>query len=81
MTNVSCFFSEFFATSLLLLVVLAITDRENGPPPPGLNPLVLFVTVLGIGVSLGMEVSSTNLRGREHAIDSYLLDWIRDQSS
>lgn len=57
MTSVSCFFSEFMATAVLLLVVLAISDQRNGPPPPGLNPLVLFITILGIGACLGMETA------------------------
>ncbi|KAJ7099682.1 putative aquaporin 4 [Mycena epipterygia] len=55
MTNVSCFFSEFLATAILLIVVLATTDNHNSPPPPGLLPLVLFILILGIGASLGME--------------------------
>ncbi|KAJ6610467.1 aquaporin-like protein [Mycena sp. CBHHK59/15] len=55
MTNVSCFFSEFLATAVLLIVVLATTDPHNSPPPPGLLPLVLFILILGHGVSLGME--------------------------
>ncbi|TFK52238.1 major intrinsic protein superfamily membrane channel protein [Heliocybe sulcata] len=55
MTNVSCFFSEFMATAVLLLIVLSITDKDNGPPPPGLVPLSLFIAILGIGASLGME--------------------------
>ncbi|KDQ62611.1 hypothetical protein JAAARDRAFT_466206 [Jaapia argillacea MUCL 33604] len=55
MTDVSCFFSEFMATAVLLLIILAVNDRKNGPPPPGLIPLVLFFTILGIGQSLGME--------------------------
>jgi len=55
MTNVSCFFSEFLATAVLLIVVLATTDTHNSPPPAGLLPLVLFLLILGIGASLGME--------------------------
>ncbi|KAJ7701742.1 aquaporin-like protein [Mycena rosella] len=55
MTNVSCFFSEFLATAVLLIVVLATTDSHNSPPPPGLLPLVLFILILGMGTSLGME--------------------------
>ncbi|KAF8978219.1 aquaporin-like protein, partial [Cyathus striatus] len=35
--------------------VLAIGDRKNCPPPPGLAPLVLFLLILGIGASLGMQ--------------------------
>jgi len=55
MTNVSSFFSEFLATAVLLIVVLATTDRGNSPPPNGLLPLTLFLLILGIGAALGME--------------------------
>ncbi|KIM89462.1 hypothetical protein PILCRDRAFT_813403 [Piloderma croceum F 1598] len=57
MTSVSCFFSEFMATAVLLMIVMAITDKRNGPPPAGLVPLALFITILGIGASIGMETS------------------------
>ncbi|KAF7364987.1 hypothetical protein MVEN_00369600 [Mycena venus] len=57
MTAVSCFFSEFLATAVLLVVVLAINDKKNMPAPPGLAPLVLFILILGIGASLGMETA------------------------
>ncbi|KAJ8700792.1 hypothetical protein PTI98_003784 [Pleurotus ostreatus] len=55
MTNVSAFFDEFLGTAVLMLVVLAMTDKQNTPPPPGLAPLVLFMLVLGIGVALGVQ--------------------------
>jgi len=54
MTSVSCFFSEFLATAVLVLVVFAVIDKHNAPPP-GLLPLVIFILILGIGASLGME--------------------------
>ncbi|KAJ6462023.1 aquaporin [Mycena vitilis] len=57
MTTVSCFFSEFLATAVLLVVVLAINDKKNCPPPAGLAPLVLFILILGIGACLGMETA------------------------
>lgn len=53
----ACFFSEFLATAILLIVVLAVTDKSNGPPPAGLVPLVLFILILGEGASLGMETA------------------------
>ena len=59
MTNVSCFFSEFLATAVLVIVVLATTDNRNSPPPQGLLPLVLFILILGIGACLGMETGTT----------------------
>jgi len=55
MTNVSAFFSEFLGAAVLIIVVLAMNDKKNIPPPAGLAPLVLFMLVLGIGASLGME--------------------------
>lgn len=55
MTNVSCFFDEFLGTAILLICVLAFTDRSNGPPPAGLVPLTLFFLVLGIGAALGFQ--------------------------
>ncbi|KAI0953644.1 hypothetical protein AcW1_007813 [Taiwanofungus camphoratus] len=55
MTSVSCFFDEFIGTVALLFVVCSVNDQGNGPPPPGLVPLVLFIAVLGIGAALGMQ--------------------------
>ncbi|KAI0251980.1 aquaporin-like protein [Lactifluus subvellereus] len=55
MPGANCFFDEFLGTFVLLLVVFAITDKRNGPPPAGLVPLVVFITILGIGVSFGMQ--------------------------
>ena len=52
-----CFFSEVLATAILLIVVLAVTDKRNGPPPNGLVPLVLFITILGEGACLGMQTA------------------------
>lgn len=39
------------------MVIMAVTDKKNGPPPAGLVPLALFMTLLGISASLGMETS------------------------
>ena len=50
----SCY-SQVLATAVLLIVILAISDKQNGPPPAGLVPLALFIAVLGLGASLGME--------------------------
>ncbi|KAG6908266.1 hypothetical protein DXG01_005531 [Tephrocybe rancida] len=55
MTNVSAFFSEFLATAILVLVILAITDKGNSPAPAGLVPLALFITFVGISTGLGMN--------------------------
>jgi aquaglyceroporin related protein, other eukaryote len=58
MTNVSAFFDEFVGSTVLMIVVLAINDKKNGPPPAGLAPLVLFFLILGIGSSLGMQTGN-----------------------
>jgi aquaglyceroporin related protein, other eukaryote len=58
MTNVSAFFDEFLGATVLMIVVLAMNDKKNGPPPAGLAPLVLFLLVLGIGNSLGMQTGT-----------------------
>ncbi|KIJ62605.1 hypothetical protein HYDPIDRAFT_114262 [Hydnomerulius pinastri MD-312] len=57
LTPVSCFFSEFLGSAMLMIGVLAVTDGRNGPPPPGLVPLALFIVILGIGTSMGMNTS------------------------
>ncbi|KIJ17815.1 hypothetical protein PAXINDRAFT_161922 [Paxillus involutus ATCC 200175] len=55
MTSVACFFSEFLGSAMLIIAILSVTDKRNGAPPPGLVPLALFFTILGIGLALGME--------------------------
>ena len=55
MTQVSCFFSEFLATTVLYMMVLALADNRNGAPTNGLLPFALFVLFIGLGASLGME--------------------------
>ncbi|KAF5384163.1 hypothetical protein D9615_003364 [Tricholomella constricta] len=57
MTNVSAFFSEFLATAVLMLVILATTDRFNLPVPNGLLPVMLFLLILGLGAAMGMETA------------------------
>lgn len=57
LTPISCFFSEFLGSAILIIGVLCVTDKNNGPPPQGLVPLALFIVVLGIGASLGMNTS------------------------
>jgi len=57
MPAAACFFSEFLGTAILVMVLLAVLDKHNGPPPSGLVPLVLFILLLGEGVALGMETA------------------------
>jgi aquaglyceroporin related protein len=55
MSSANCFFDEFLGTFLLLMVVWAVTDSRNGPPPSGLVPLAIFFAILGIGATFGMQ--------------------------
>ncbi|RDB19033.1 hypothetical protein Hypma_014345 [Hypsizygus marmoreus] len=55
LTNVSCFFDEFLGTAVLVTIVFGMCDKKNMPPPDGLAPLLLFILILGIGTSLGMQ--------------------------
>lgn len=57
-TSAAAFFSEFLATAIFGMAVLAMTDKRNGTAPPlGLLPLALFVLFMGFGVSLGMQTA------------------------
>lgn len=58
MTNVSAFFSEFLATAVLVILLLAAMDRQNLAPPHGLLPLYIFFVFLGIACALGMETGT-----------------------
>ncbi|KAI0042138.1 aquaporin [Auriscalpium vulgare] len=55
MPAANCFFDEFLGAFILMLVVFAVSDKRNGPPPPGLVPLVIFIVILGIGAAFGMQ--------------------------
>ncbi|KAH9474742.1 Aquaglycerol porin AQY3 [Psilocybe cubensis] len=57
MTAGSCFFVEFLGTAILVFVVVAVTDKNNNAPPSGLLPVSLFLVLLGLGASLGMQTS------------------------
>ena len=55
MTAAAAFFSEFLATAILSMIVLALTDQRNNTLSPGLLPVALFLLFVGFGVSLGMQ--------------------------
>lgn len=57
MTNISAFFSEVFATAVLLAVILCLGDANNNPCPPGMNGLILMFLILGIGAALGTQTA------------------------
>jgi aquaglyceroporin related protein len=54
MPSANCFFDEFIGAFILLLVVFAVTDKRNATPA-GLVPLIVFITILGIGTCFGMQ--------------------------
>jgi aquaglyceroporin related protein len=56
-SDANAFFQEFVDSTVLLMVVLAISDSNNASPPDGLNPLVLFLLITGIGAALGMQTA------------------------
>ena len=55
MTAASSFFSEFLGTAILAFMIMAATDKRNAAPPSGLLPLVIFLTLLGLSLGLGMQ--------------------------
>lgn len=68
MTNVSSFFSELLATAILLMGVMALTDKKNASPPAGILPIGLFLLVLGIGAALGMETARIYINSFYHSL-------------
>ncbi|KAI0087003.1 aquaporin-like protein [Irpex rosettiformis] len=55
LTNVSAFFEEFLGTAMLLLAICAATDKRKGPASPERVPIAVFMTMLGISVSIGAQ--------------------------
>lgn len=58
MTKASMFFSEFIASSILMLVIFALKDEtNNGASRGGGNwfPLALFFLIFGLGACFGWE--------------------------
>jgi len=51
---VGAFISEFIGTFMLLLIILATGDKNNFPAGPS-TPIVLGLTLLVIGASLGLQ--------------------------
>jgi len=51
---IGAFFNEFIGTFMLLFVILATGDTHNHPAGPQ-TPLILGMTLAGIGASLGYE--------------------------
>ncbi|KAI0344426.1 aquaporin [Trametopsis cervina] len=55
LTNVSAFFEEFLGTAMLLLAICAATDKRKGPASAERVPMILFMTLLGVSVSIGAQ--------------------------
>ncbi|KZV75255.1 aquaporin [Peniophora sp. CONT] len=56
-SDLNCFFQEAICSFILLLVVFAVTDRNNGPPPSGLVPLAIFSAMFVIIAGFGLQTS------------------------
>ncbi|KAK0555360.1 hypothetical protein OC846_001200 [Tilletia horrida] len=56
-TRPTAFYNEVLATAVLLIIVLAIGDAANTPPPDGLAPLALMWAVVGLGATLGWQTA------------------------
>ncbi|KIJ47799.1 hypothetical protein M422DRAFT_45555 [Sphaerobolus stellatus SS14] len=55
LTSVSAFFDEFLGTALLVMVILAVTDKSNLAPRPYLLPIALMWTLMGISTAFGLQ--------------------------
>ncbi|KAG2155912.1 major intrinsic protein superfamily membrane channel protein [Suillus bovinus] len=53
--SVSAFFAEFVGSAMLITGIFMLTDKQNGPAPPGVIPVGIFLLLLGIGSALGMD--------------------------
>jgi len=47
------FLDQVVGTAVLLMVICSVGDEKNTPPPKGVAPLIVGLTVFGVGVSLG----------------------------
>ncbi|UZJ54869.1 hypothetical protein CBS101457_004189 [Exobasidium rhododendri] len=51
----SAFLSEAIASGVLISVVFALSDKGNLPPPKGTMAFAMFIVLLGIGASMGVN--------------------------
>ncbi|KAG1830539.1 major intrinsic protein superfamily membrane channel protein [Suillus variegatus] len=56
--SVSAFFAEFIGSAMLITGIFMLTDKRNGPLPPGVLPVGIFLLLLGIGSALGMDTGA-----------------------
>jgi len=57
MSNAGCFFTEFIATCVIFIGLLAIVDKRIGQTAVGFVPMMLFVLVLSVGTGLGLQTN------------------------
>ncbi|KAL4810888.1 aquaporin-like protein [Aspergillus unguis] len=76
MTRTGQFFSEFVASSILMFLIFALTDKGNLAAGQ-LFPLVMFFTVFGIGACFGWETGYAINLARDFGprLVSYLLGY------
>lgn len=62
-SNANAFFNEFVTVAILIVLILAIGDSTNVPPPAGLNPIILMFMITALGLSLGIQTSCESSYG------------------
>jgi len=60
LSPIPIFTSELVGTAILAFMILATTDKQNAAPSLSLLPIAVFLIVLALGVSWGMETFSFN---------------------
>ncbi|KAH9969567.1 aquaporin [Russula dissimulans] len=63
MSGANCFFNEFIGAFILLMVLFAVTDKKNSNPPGGLVPLILFIIILSVANTVGMQTGNWLIGG------------------
>ena len=46
---------QFLGTFILVFILLTVKDPRNGPLPPFITPIALFLAMLGIGFCFGAQ--------------------------
>lgn len=70
MSNIGAFCSELLATAVLLLLILSLGDANNNPAPAGMNGVILYLIIMGIGASLGTETAYCLVRSEPPTIST-----------
>lgn len=61
----SAFLSEVVATAVLVAIVFALGDKNNLPPPKGTMAFAMFIVLIGIGASMGVNTGYSLNLGRD----------------